>query len=228
MRADVPKRSYNRFHPTSSFVVKLASLTYSASRMIRFGQHLTFVAFTALFSGHSHRLTSTMMKMSQSFPSVKTSWKSAVFRHGAKSEPSLFPTSSTRYTFPFPIRLRSGQALAVRIPLFGGAYRAYPVDYHWRYKPGRVASFSRRGQWCRYQLASLTVRPSCLLTTALDLLGRQPLALFATYEMYNASLWFTPPVLPWTAPTLWLAEPALSAAEWVKPLSPELRTPSLP
>jgi hypothetical protein len=102
--------------------------------------------FNALFSGRSHRLTSTLIKKGHSFSSVKTSQKSALFGGGAKSEPLSRPLPpGLRLLWPpLPAGLSAHLAACFPKRIYPpGDQRAYPVDSQgdtfqlgWRPSPG--------------------------------------------------------------------------------------------
>ena len=98
----------------------------------------------------SHRLTSTLIDQCLSFSAVKTSWKSAVFRRGAKSDPlsgllllyplgyrPAFASSNLLYPLHLPHSLRSGYHLSVEhIGLTRLMLKRDTCRLGWRLSPG--------------------------------------------------------------------------------------------
>jgi len=143
------KQSYTRFHlqccPLDVSEDSLGSASYA-------------YAVSALFSGPSHRLTSTLIKKSLSFSSVKTSRKWAPFQVGAKSEPlSTSLQGSLRFLRP-PLPAALSAHLAARFPqqmiICPGEHRAYPVD--------RLGD-TIQGGWRPYPGGGFGVAASCVL-----------------------------------------------------------------
>lgn len=146
--------------------------------------------FNALFSGRSHRLTSTLINKSLSFSPVKTSQKSAPFQGEAKSEPlSGSLQTGLRLLWP-PLPATPSPFLAVRIPLWVGGIGLTQLTVKrdtnrlgWRLSPGGNAGVAAshvlwqsapRTFWL--QLVSLF---SCsLLTRCTTLHVRSPFRLF--------------------------------------------------
>jgi len=148
------KQSYTRFHlqccplDVSEDSLRSASYAYAAS---------------ALFSGQSHRLTSTLIKKYLSFSSVKTSRKSAIFRCRAKDnhydclnpypvhyKPAL-AFSGLLYPLLYQLTLRFAFLSKFTLP---GEHRAYPVDH---------LGDTIQGGWRPYPGGDFGVAASCVL-----------------------------------------------------------------